>query len=464
MAGSYDKILLCAINKEEIMDMTYKICKKKNMKTLGLWLLSCFFIISLIGCGKTSDISYLTEEGVNFAKEHSGDERISDYYEAEVIITSATWKKEKDALKALSQLNSIAETHHLNMICDEISEYEGRINKGLKLDNSRINSLGRSFACYLLEKMYYEENPYQYSVNVNVMDYVSYFENQGMQSETIESYDGITIQLYNDEKKAASLSLDFEGNVKAALPKITLVNKALDVANSEKKEEEKNTAYANNFCLNVQSISFYNELQNSVLPLILSDNEIVELYNCLSSISTADFIKMCEGNLGLVNIYVETDASVVLVDASYGGCRISWISNRDSYKYKYPNFVNYDSIEEMDEDEIKITPGINSAAELVETINRNSTNPFCFYYNATAMGGVEILETEVSEVIDPADIHTYVKCGEIVQHTPMSGDGDFGDVELETVVEERYVVIYSDGTFYYMMDYMNNMITIAYIN
>ena len=65
--------------------------------------------------------------------------------------------------------------------------------------------------------------------------------------------------------------------------------------------------------------------------------------------------------------------------------------------------------------------------------------------------------------VDPSDIHTYVDCGDVVQYSDITDDGDFGDVDLEEVVSERYVTIYSDGTFYYMFDYMNNKITIAYI-
>ena len=66
--------------------------------------------------------------------------------------------------------------------------------------------------------------------------------------------------------------------------------------------------------------------------------------------------------------------------------------------------------------------------------------------------------------VNPADIHSYVDCGEIVQYSEITEDGDFGDVDVTEVVSERYVTIYSDGTYYYMFDYMNNMLTIAYIN
>ena len=93
-------------------------------------------------------------------------------------------------------------------------------------------------------------------------------------------------------------------------------------------------------------------------------------------------------------------------------------------------------------------------------------------YNETTVGLTEdeyeeatdsIVEDMEPTGVDPADIHTYVECGEIVQYSDLTEDGDFGDVELETIVDDRYVTIYSDGTYYYMLDYMNDKITIALI-
>lgn len=64
----------------------------------------------------------------------------------------------------------------------------------------------------------------------------------------------------------------------------------------------------------------------------------------------------------------------------------------------------------------------------------------------------------------PADIHSYVDCGEIVQYSEITEDGDFGDVDVTEVVSERYVTIYSDGTYYYMFDYMNNVLKSPFLS
>lgn len=87
-------------------------------------------------------------------------------------------------------------------------------------------------------------------------------------------------------------------------------------------------------------------------------------------------------------------------------------------------------------------------------------------YSAYVIKQEEENKEEVSTeegTFDPLDIHSYVDCGEIVQYSKLDGDGDFGDVDVTEVLSERYVTIYSDGTYYYMFDYMNNMLTIAYI-
>lgn len=107
-----------------------------------------------------------------------------------------------------------------------------------------------------------------------------------------------------------------------------------------------------------------------------------------------------------------------------------------------------------------------SMKEFVDDVNSNLSYKMWSYYDVTGYdvsGQDDKTDDSFVYGADPSDIHTYVDCGEIVQYSPLTGDGDFGDVEIETIVDERYVTIYADGTYYYMFDYMNDMITIAYM-
>lgn len=76
----------------------------------------------------------------------------------------------------------------------------------------------------------------------------------------------------------------------------------------------------------------------------------------------------------------------------------------------------------------------------------------------------EVDEETSEESVDPTDIHSYVDCGEVVSHVECDpSEADFGDVELETVYEDRYVIIYTDGNYYYMADYHEGACTVANI-
>lgn len=71
----------------------------------------------------------------------------------------------------------------------------------------------------------------------------------------------------------------------------------------------------------------------------------------------------------------------------------------------------------------------------------------------------------VVDSVDPSSIYTYVECGDIVSQVECDpADADFGDVDVQLVVDERYVQIYFDGEYYYMADYMNNVCTVAEAN
>ena len=62
--------------------------------------------------------------------------------------------------------------------------------------------------------------------------------------------------------------------------------------------------------------------------------------------------------------------------------------------------------------------------------------------------------------VAPEDIHSYVECGSVVYVGSLS-NSDIGDVELTEVYKDRYVEIYTDGTYYYMMNSMEDQLVIA---
>lgn len=160
------------------------------------------------------------------------------------------------------------------------------------------------------------------------------------------------------------------------------------------------------------------------------------------------------------------------------------LTSKDFYKeYKYTPDGVFTYISETEDDFFKyvcprsyeIASALFEADESIQQIDFNVKNSYYgAHYVREESGQISeefygeeetTKESEPSPTgLDPADIHTYVDCGEIVQYSDLTEDGDFGDVDVEEVYTSRYVVIYSDGTFYYMFDYMSDKITIAYIN
>lgn len=75
-------------------------------------------------------------------------------------------------------------------------------------------------------------------------------------------------------------------------------------------------------------------------------------------------------------------------------------------------------------------------------------------------GSIENNESDEDLEVDPEDIHSYVECGSVVYVGSLS-NSDIGDVELTEVYKDHYVEIYTDGTYYYMMNSMEDQLVIA---
>jgi hypothetical protein len=424
-------------------------------KIIKLLLFISIINLGLIGCSseKKSDSSsqqgtYLTDFGKEFAEEHSDDERVIDYYETEDIILSTDWDDITKSGDALDKLMTIAKDNNLSEIKDTISEYKERLEKNYLLDDTKLDRLAKSFANYLVAKIYYEENDYQYAMDINVFDYISYCEAKGLTSEKFSDYDGIRFQLYDGEDDAGAVYLDFNNNVYSVYPKLTLLDSVVTNANVDAFTAQTMDEQIDKCVLNilnyVSSALFYPDLNNSELGILLTSDEINELYNVLSTLSYEQLTDIFADAPELYPsfIMVQTDYSVINMDFAWGEIKVSAVYNREFYKEdRYKSFLDYSGND--DDEETSVNQTISSLDEYVDYINGNYSE----YTIAWAIYASNSEEpTDQSNVSDNISNNLEQKLFNSINYA-LSQGANFNCDMSQSDLKEIYESI-EDGTFF----------------